>query len=401
MSRLDKTCIVGPLAAHMSGVKRCLLARGYTQYSTNNRLGWTAQLSRWMLSQGVATHRLSEAQLANFIQTRRRVAPTFSRGSMEGVLKSLVELGAITQPKPLPKTSPSKIDQALELFETYLRHERALKSGANQYMNVVRRFLIHRFGAKTPRPQIITADDLTKFVLRESRRYSIGTTKLTVTALRCYFRFLHVSGVIQRDLTGALPAIAGWRLTGIPKGIEPRALARLLAAPNRRTRAGRRDYAILLLLSRLGLRKGEVASLELEDINWEKGELLIHGKGEKHERLPLPKDVGTALAVHLKRGVRHKHSRALFLSVKTPFRPLASTGIGNVVTKAALRAGLSPFGTHRLRHTVATQILRCGGSLDEIAQVLRHASHDTTAIYAKVDFTALRAVTQPWPGSTS
>jgi len=318
---------------------------------------------------------------------------------MESVVRSLVEFGAIKQPKPLPKTPPHQVDRALESFEIYLREERALKV-PSQYTSVVRRFLIHRFGEKKPRPEAITPGDLTSFVLLESRRYSKGATKLTVTALRSYFRFLHVSGGIQRDLTGAIPAIAGWRLSGIPKGVEPEQVLRLLQSPNRRTRSGRRDYAILILLSRLGLRRNEVASLELDDIDWGQGELLIRGKGRKYERLPLPKDVGTALAAHLRSsvGLKHEGSRSVFLSVKTPFHSLRSAGIGQVVIKAALQAGLPPLGAHRLRHTLATQTLRNGGSLDEIAQVLRHSSHDTTAIYAKVDLTALRAVTRAWPG---
>ncbi|MEI8341952.1 MAG: tyrosine-type recombinase/integrase, partial [Verrucomicrobiota bacterium] len=340
--------------------------------------------------------------LASFVRMRRRAVPTFSRGWMTSVVKILVELGAIKAFKPLPKTPPTQVERTLELFGAHLQNERALKSSLGTYMRIVSRFLVYRFGSQKPRPEAISADDLTKFVLRDSRRYSIGTTKLTVTALRCYVRYLHVSGVIQRDLTGAIPAIAGWRLTGIPKGIEPQELSRLLQSPNRQTRGGRSDYAILLLLSRLGLRRNEVASLALEDINWERGELLIRGKGEKQERLPLPKDVGTALAAHLKKGVRrNQHSRAVFFSGRMPFSPLSSESIGLVVTKAAVRAGLPHVGAHRLRHTLATQTLRQGGSLDEIAQVLRHSSHDTTAIYAKVDLTALIAVTQIWPGGVS
>jgi len=363
-------------------------------------LGWTAQLSRWMLKHRIAAFRLSETHLASFVRFRRRVAPTFSRGSMDSVVKTLVEIGAIKLPKSLPITPPTQVDLALELFETYLRQERALKN-PRQYTDVVRRFLVHRFGSRKPRPDAITADELTQFVLLDSRRYSTGTTKITVTALRSYFRFLHISGLIQRDLTGALPAIAGWRMSGIPKGIEPDSLMRLLQAPDLRTRSGRRDFAILLLLARLGIRRNEVASLELDDIDWERGELRIRGKGEKHERLPLPKDVGVALAAHLKKGVGPKNSRSVFLGMRPPFSPLTSAGIGHVVINAARVAGLPPVAAHQLRHTVATQILRRGGSLDEIAQVLRHTSHDTTAIYAKVDLSALRAVTQPWPGSTS
>ena len=403
MSRLYRRSPIEPLGQYFGLVEKELLCRGYTRFSTNNRLGWLAQLNHWLFVRRISTHGLSEVHLAKFIRFRRQIAPTFSRGSLECVVDVLVKLGALKPPVPFAKAPPSRIERTLKAFKVYLIQERSLSDSAvNQYMTIIKRFLVHRFGTQIPRLKKIVADDLTKFVLRDSRHYSIGTTKMTVSGLRCYFRFLHVSGVIQQDLTGAIPAIAGWRLQGIPNGIEPKQLSRLLRAPNRRTRPGRRDYAILLLLARLGLRKNEVASLKLEDIDWERGEILIRGKGEKYERLPLPHDVGVALSVHLRRAIRRNpHSRAIFLGVKTPFLPLRPGGISAVVAKAATTAGLPRMGAHRLRHTLAIQNLRCGGCLDEIAQVLRHSSHDTTAIYAKVELTALRAVAHVWPGRLS
>lgn len=396
MSLLDKNRIVGPLSGYVSEVKRSLLARGYTRFSTNNRLGWTAQFSRWMFRYKISTRTLSETQLAKFVHLRRRVAPNFSRGSLESIIQCLVELGAISQPKSLPRAAPDQIDQVLKEFEKYLREERAIKSGP-QYLTVIRRFLVHRFGSQKPRIKAIIAKDLTKFVLLESRRYN-KSAKYSVTALRSYFKFLYISGAIQQDLSGAIPAIAGWRQQGIPKGITSQELSRLLQTPNRRTCLGRRDFAILLLLARLGLRRKEVTSIELDDIDWKKGEIKIRGKGEKHEKLPLPTDIGEALAAHLKkRSQRHSDSRSVFFSLRIPFAPLQPSAITAVVSQTAKKAGLSPMGAHCLRHTLATETLRQGGSLDEIAQVLRHSSHDTTAIYAKVDLLALNAVIQAWP----
>jgi integrase/recombinase XerD len=402
MSCLFKDQINGPLAGYLKDVERSLLDRGYSRFSTNNRLGWTTQLSHWMVVHGVKASSLNEAHLANFVRARRRSNPHFSRSSLESIVRCLVELGAINSSKPLPVSPPTRIDRALEGFEIYLEQERRLKSGSGPYSKVIRRFLEHRFGLDRPRPEAITADDLTSFLLQEVRRYSPGMVKHSITALRSYCRYLHVSGVIHRDLTGALPAMAGWRLKNVPQGIQPAQLARLLRAPDRRTPSGRRAYAILLLLARLGLRKGEVASIELEDIDWERGEIRIRGKGEKYGLLPLPQDVGAALVAHLSRGERRDlHSRAVFSGMKPPFLPLTAGGISAVVYKAAIDAGIPPLGTHRLRHTLATQTLRNGGSLDEIAQVLRHSSHDTTAIYAKVDLTALSAVAHAWPGAVS
>jgi integrase/recombinase XerD len=398
MSRLDRTRIVGPLAGYIWDVKRLLLIRGYTRFSTSNRLGWTAQLSRWMLKSRVSTKNLSEERLAKFVRSRRRVDPNFSRGSIGSIIQCLVELGAISQPKSFPKVPPNQIDQVLKKFEKYLREERILKNGPSPYMKVIKRFLLHRFGTQKPRIKAITANDLTQFVLSESRRYSTMSAKNSVSALRSYFNFLYTSRSIPEDLSGAIPAIAGWRMKGIPKGIAPQELSRLLHTPNRRTHSGRRDFAILILLARLGLRRKEVASIELSDIDWKKGEIKIRGKGEKTERLPLPPDIGEALAAHLKkRPQRHLNSRFIFLSFRTPFSPLKPSAITTVVSQTAIKAGLPPMGAHCLRHTLATETLRQGGSLDEIAQVLRHSSHDTTAIYAKVDLLALNTVTQAWP----
>ena len=284
MSRADRVRIVGPLSQHLRAVERSLLARGYSRNSVNNRLGFTAQLSFWMHVQAVAPGALTELHLQAFVRGRRRVAPAFSRGYLGCVVKSLVEIGAISSPRPLPVPAPSRLDRTLEPFATYLRDERALKSASNQYVGIVRQFLVHRFGSQVPRLERITAHDLTEFVLREFRRSRVGSVKYSVTALRSYFRFLYVSGAIKQDLTGAIPAIAGWRLLGIPKGITPEHLSKILAAPDRRTRIGRRNLAILLLLSRLGLRRHEVASIALEDIDWRLGELRIRGKGDSESR---------------------------------------------------------------------------------------------------------------------
>lgn len=397
MSRSEKMCVVGPLAGYVSEVERSLLAQGYTQFSTNNRLCWTSQLSRWMLKNRISASSLSEVNLIVFINSRVRVGSRLSRGSMDPIIQCLIDLGAIRRPKPLTKAPPDPIDQILKKFEKYLREERVLKNGSTPYIRVVRRFLLYRFGSQKPRVKAIETHDLVQFILSEFRRYSKGTAKGSVTALRSYFNFLYISGAIRKNLSGAIPAIAGWRMQGIPKGIEPQQVRCLLRAPDRRTHSGRRDFAILLLLVRLGLRRKEVASIKLDDIDWKEGEIKIDGKGARIEKLPLPSDVGKALAVYLKESSRVQAHRMVFCSLKAPHKPLGPTAISAIVSKAAIKVGLPPMGAHHLRHTLATQTLRHGGSLDEIAQVLRHSSHDTTAIYAKVDLSALRTVTQPWP----
>jgi integrase/recombinase XerD len=239
------------------------------------------------------------------------------------------------------------------------------------------------------------------FVLGEAGRCSVGSAKCLVTRLRVFLRFLHVEGETCRDLTGAVPSVASWRLAGLVKAVDAGALRRLLASCDRRTRVGRRDFAVLVLLSRLGLRAGEVVALRLADIDWRAGELLVRGKGSRLERLPLPADVGEGLVGWLARGRPRCECEFVFTRVRAPLDQLSSGGVSAIVQRACRRAGLPVVGAHRLRHTAATEMLRAGGSLTEVGQVLRHRSRDVTSIYAKVDRSALAAVVMSWPGATA
>jgi site-specific recombinase XerD len=192
-----------------------------------------------------------------------------------------------------------------------------------------------------------------------------------------------------------VPPVAGWRLAGLPAS-RPPDVGRLLAACNRRTVLGRRDYAVIVLFARLGLRTVEVANLTLDDFRWAEGELVIRGKGSE-SRLPLPHDVGQAVVAYVRvRG--HAATRAFVLRVHAPHRALSSAGIQAIVTHACARAGVPVIGPRRLRQAAATTMLRQGASLTQIAQVLRHRSVDTTAIYAKVDTARLRSLARAWPG---
>jgi integrase len=272
----------------------------------------------------------------------------------------------------------------------------------HHYSAVARQFLRWRFGeAQVIDVAALKANEVTSFALDAAGRYSIGMAKYAVTALRSFLRYLYLQGQVPVDFRGALPAIAGWRLTGIPKALTVLQVRKLLRACDRRRHVGRRDYAVLLLLARLGLRAGEVSALELEDVDWRHGEILVHGKGRRKERLPLPRDVGAALAQYLRLSRPSVSSRRLFMCVRAPHGPLNRSAVTALVRNACARADLPVVGAHRLRHTAATEMLRAGSSLDEIAQVLRHRSHDTTAIYAKVDRTALRALAWAWPGGAS
>lgn len=381
--------VAGPLAPFAEGLRRFLLGEGYTPLSAANLLRLTVHLSRWMKTQRVPAA-LTPTLIEQFLHHRRRSGYTGFRStrSLRPILSYLASVGAIEWQNDADRRPVCPV---LQRYVEYLTTERGLTApSVRQYATTAARFLAAQADVRRLR-----AADVTDFVLRESRRYSVGTTKLTVTALRSLLRYLHVAGEIEADRTGAVPAVASWRVAGLPPQVAATDVAPLLAACNRRTVVGRRDYAVLLLLARLGLRAVEAATLTLDDVRWAAGEIVIRGKGSEG-RLPLPQDVGQALVAYLRMRGRVP-TRGLFLRVRAPHGHLSVSGILAIVTHACRRARRAPLGAHRLRHAAATAMLRQGASLTQIAQVLRHRSVNTTAIYAKVDTTRLRLLARPWP----
>jgi site-specific recombinase XerD len=243
--------------------------------------------------------------------------------------------------------------------------------------------------------------DVTAFVLRDTTTLSRKRLQLTNCALRSFLGFLYQTGQLTTNLAAVVPSVASWRLSDLPQFLEPEQVAGLLRSCDQGSQAGRRDYAVLLLLARLGLRGGEVVHLTLDDINWEAGELLIRGKSAREDRLPLPHDVGRALANYLQKGRPDCSSRRVFIRTSAPRQGFSgSAAICGIVERALARAQITSEhkGAHLLRHSLATKMLRRGSSLTQIGQILRHQQAQTTEIYAKVDLTALRALAQPWPG---
>jgi site-specific recombinase XerD len=225
--------------------------------------------------------------------------------------------------------------------------------------------------------------------------------QLSTSALRSFLGFLYLQGQLATPLAASVPTVATWRLSELPQFLEPEQVQQIVQSCDRNSPCGRRDYAALLLLARLGLRAGEVVHLCLEDINWACGEVFIRGKSSREERLPLPSDVGRALAIYLQKDRPTCSSRRVFIRMKAPYVGFStSVAVCDIVRRALQRAHLQPGrkGAHLLRHFLATQMLRGGASLTQIGQILRHQLPQTTEIYAKVDLTTLRAVAQPWPG---
>lgn len=395
--------ITGALAAHRQGLWEALLALGYSPLSAANLLRLAAHLSRWLDEQGLSLDGLTHERGEAFLEARRRVGYTqfLTPRALAPIVRHLEQVGVVPcSPRPAPEPTP--LERLVREYVEYVRRERGVaEATVRAYGDIALRFLRARCTEAPPALLGLDARDVTSFVLEVSARYSTGATKYVVTALRSLLRYLYLEGRIAVDLAGAVPAVAGWRLRGLPKAFDDAQVRRLLDSCDRRRPVGRRDYAVLVLMVRLGLRQSEVAALALDDIDWRAGECLVRGKGRCEERLPLPSDVGEAIAFYLRTSRPPTIHRAVFLTVRAPLRPLAAGGVGAIVHDACRRAGLAPTGAHRLRHTAATAMLRAGASLDEVAQVLRHRSHDTTAIYAKVDRTALATVVRPWPGAAS
>jgi len=394
MRRL-KIGIRGPLAAYLPGVCAALDTRGYTRLSIRNLARVLAHLSGWLADRQLGARDLNRETIERFAQDRRAAGYTGHRfaSSLEPVLEYLRAVDAAPPLEPLPRV-PTANDATLEAYRSYLIRERGLAPATIRFYLRVARAVVPVDGDLTR----LTAHTVTRGILGVSHQYGVAFTKYWVSAVRALLRYLFVRGEIAVDLTGAIPAVAGWRLTSLPQDLDPAVVAQILRACDGRTHDGRRARAAVLLMVRLGLRVGEVAALQLEDVDWTAGEIVIHGKGRRTDRLPLPMDVGAALAAYVRRSRPRTQSRILFLGVRAPHGPTGSAALQSAVRAACRRAGVPEIGTHRLRHTAASQMLRRGSSLSEIAQVLRHRHLTTTAIYAKVDRVALRELARPWPG---
>lgn len=372
---------------------------GYTPLSAANQLRVMAHLSRWLRDEELGPGGLTTECVDLFLAARRDQGYTcwLSRRGLAPVLGYLRGLGVV--PLPVVAVGRGPVEDVLSDYRDYLLGERGLVAGTVRYYEAdARLFLTRRAEGGLAG---VTAGEVTRFLVAECAVRSTGSAKILVTVLRSLLRFLFVTGRVGADLAAAVPSVAGWRGASLPQALEPGLARALLACCDRRRAVGRRDYAILVVLVRLGLRAAEVAAMELADIDWRAGWVVVRGKGNRDERLPLPVDVGEAVADYLRAGRPDTGSARVFLGSRAPCRPLTSGAVKAVVRNACGRCGITPAGAHRLRHTAATEVLRAGASLEEVAQLLRHRDLASTAIYAKVDRAALRSVARPWPGAVS
>lgn len=389
----------GPLESYAEAFAGELSRQGYTAGSAAHQLRLLAHLSRWLEAEGRGTG-VDRSDLVRFVAERRAEGRRLYV-SMRGIAPLVDFLDGIGLLEPEEPEVPSGVEQFIDRYRTYMRCERGVADPSiRTYVSALRPFLERRAVGGSVELEGLTAVEVTGFLLEVAAVGMPGRAQTTATALRSLLRFLHLEGITERSLLGAVPSVASWRLSALPKALEPGEVARLLAACDRRTSIGRRDAAMLLLLVRLGLRAREVAGLELGDINWRAGEMVVHGKGSRDERIPVPDDVGRAIVGYLQRGRPvDALTRHVFVRDKAPHRGLTSEAVSARVWAVSRRAGLEEFRAHRLRHTAATAMLAAGAPLTEIGQLLRHRKALTTAVYAKTDVETLRGVARAWPGS--
>jgi site-specific recombinase XerD len=368
----------GPLSDHIDRFARRLLDQGYATKTAQGKIRLLADLSRWLERKQLKVKDLDEQRINEYLKFRAiHHAPNrHEQSTFRALLRQLRNDGLIRI--CAPAVNDSALDRIENSFKRYLAQERGLtQTTVDNYLPIAR------------------------FILRHAHTGSPCRAQLMVTALRSFLRFIYQQGQTATNLSMCVPTVANWDLSELPKFLKPEEVERLLQSCDKSSFIGQRDYAVLLLLARLGLRAGEVVHMVIEDIDWEAGELIIRGKSARQDHLPLLQDVGEALATYLYHGRPHCSSRRVFIRQLAPHKGFSSsTAIGDIVRRAFARAGLERThkGAHLLRHSLATQMVNQGASLNEIGEILRHQQSHTTEIYAKVNLVALRNLAQPWPG---
>lgn len=398
MSNPSRVRFSGPLAPYATGLRQELASLGYASSSSATLLQLAAHLSRWLEGASIGGSEVTQDVIDRFLSDRRRrYTNQKSARALVPIVGYLRRLGAIPAAVSVSAVSPA--DALLEAFARHLQAQRALSAPVvTAYVHWVRPFtqdLLCPDGAGQPRD--VSAVELASFLADRLPALTRKSAQMTACALRSLLRFLHAESVLSADLVDTVPPIASWRLSGLPQALTSGQVGALLDVCGSADPVGQRDRAVISLLARLGLRCAEVAALALADIDWADGTVRIHGKAGRVDRLPLPVDVGQVLVDYLGHGRPKTDARTVFVRAVAPFTTLQSTSVSCIVARAARRAGLGTVHGHRLRHTAATQTLNAGATLEEVAQLMRHAGVATTVIYAKTDQARLATLARPWP----
>ncbi|MEP7115070.1 MAG: tyrosine-type recombinase/integrase [Ilumatobacteraceae bacterium] len=393
--------VSGPLAGEAAGLLETLAVRGYGGRSAVEHVRRLARLSRWLereqLDAMAVDEQLVEAMIAALHADGHGRALTVR--SFRVVLGVLRSHGVVPPPTAMAVTPTTML---LDDYRGYLLVERGLMdSTVTGYLSTAAWFMTEVCGDDPARVAGLSAGDVSGFVLTVAQVRGPRSVNEAVVGVRSLLRYFHTTGLIDRPLAQATPWLARGRTSTLPRTLAAGTGELLVTSCDPDTLVGIRDRALITLLVRLGLRVGEVTAMQLGDIDWRRGEVMIRSKGGRRDPLPLPVDVGDSLACYLAHRGPAGEFREVFLHVRAPRRPMAMTGIRAVVRRACKRVGIADTSTHRLRHGAATAMLRNGAPLYEIGQVLRHRDIETTAMYAKVDFAALATVAQPWPERAS
>lgn len=394
----------GPLVPYLDAYARRLCEQGFQRRTIAPQIRVVANFSRWLKANHIGLAGVTDEHAQRFLgrSDRRQSIGCGCFAALRRFMALLHQVGVIGDVPPSCVTV-TPIEMVIKAFGQDLRQTQGLSQATyRQYIPFVDVFLKERFGSGCIDLSKLCAADVVEFIKHQATRLSQARAKCATIALRSFLRYLRYRGEIALDLAAAVPTVPNWSMTGIPRAMDPDHVRAVLASCKRGTAVGCRDYAILMLLARLGLRSGEIVSLTLGSIDWELGCLTVVGsKGGISSQLPLPADVGQAIADYLQRSRAHSPCRSLFLRATAPIQGLGSqTSIGSIVMAAIARAGIKTThaGAHQFRHALACEMLRQGATLTEIGSLLRHRHSKTTGIYAKVDFNALRPLSLPWPG---
>jgi site-specific recombinase XerD len=401
-SRLFRRLRSGPHGAFIGRLAARLVNDGLVRHGTWRCLNIVGGLLSWIASRRSALSDLDERMVERYLRHRaaRQSIQPGDRAALKRWLSVLREEGVIA-PAALPPLTPH--DWIFKEFEAYLRTERGLAPRSIiRHLPVIRRFLHEVYPADDDDLGKIQQEDVIHYIERHAEDWSPSTGKAMCWSLRAFLRYLHHRGLNPRALVECVPSMRRWKLATLPTYLSTAQVQKALDGCDRTTAMGRRDYAVLMMLAKLGLRAGEVATLTLDDIDWRASEMLVHAKGRQRTRMPIPRDVGAAVVAYLRNGRPTSSCRRLFVRTLAPHVGFASGCAITMIAKTALdRVGIEGCahrGAHIFRHSLATELLRSGATLSEIGQLLRHESHDTTRIYAKVDIEALRTLSLPWPG---
>jgi site-specific recombinase XerD len=402
---MPKHGVDGPVAPHLAAFAQSLGNEGYERPYLRRQVMLAALFSRWLHRRGIQAGEIENEHARKYLRDRHQDRHTDKgdRSSLEHLLDFLSSKNVIRSAS-IPKHPAFSIGRCIQSYERYLRSDRGLaESTILYYVEFVGDFLSNCFKKRPVELSRLRCADVVRFVESQSRRLGIKRAKLMMTALRSFLGYARFSGETSLALARSVPVVANWSMSSIPRAISADQTKRLLASIDRNSAMGLRDYAVLLLLARLGLRAGEVAAINLDDIDWQAGQMSVSGKSGRRAQLPLSPEVGKALAAYVQRGRPRCSERRLFVRMTAPIRGLPSgSAISTIVAGRIARAKIvaPTFGAHQFRHGLATDMLRKGASLAAIGAVLGHQHPDTTRIYSKVDLKALQSIAPPWPAAS-